>query len=200
MRARDCTITTSKRGRVRHFQIIAGLAAAVLALSPRPAGAQSRQPWSLQASGEWAFPTTDYGDVLQSGAKLGWELQGRYTFGKFSVGAGYQRTTVFKSDEADLTGTLSLGFVEPRYVVAVVGERLAPYLAARFGYGALLIREEPRVTENSFTYGAGVGVIIALAPRVSLDVGGQYFLADFGGSGGTAGYFLARLGLAVGLF
>jgi hypothetical protein len=39
-----------------------------------------------------------------------------------------------------------------------------------------------------------------VSPRVTIDVGGQYFLADFGGSGGTAGYFLARLGVAVGLF
>jgi opacity protein-like surface antigen len=188
------------RGRVRHFRCIVGLAIAALALAPLGAAAQSRQPWSVQASGEWVFPTKDYGDVLQSGTTLGWELQGRYTFGRFSLGAGYQRSTVFKSDEADLTGTLSLGFVEPRYVVAILGERAAPYVAARLGYGALLIRETPRVTENSFTYGAGAGVMIAVTPRVTIDVGGQYFLADFGGSGGTAGYFLARLGVAVGLF
>jgi opacity protein-like surface antigen len=185
---------------VRNFRVIIGLAVAAVAGAPLVAAAQSRQPWSLQASGEWAFPTKDYGDVLQSSSTLGWELQGRYTFSRFSLGVGYQRTTVFKSDQANLTGTLSLGFVEPRYVVAVLGERVAPYVAARLGYGALLIREEPRVTENSFTYGAGAGVMIALAPRISIDAGGQYFLADFGGSGGTAGYWLARLGLAVGLF
>ena len=181
------------------FRFIAGLTVAALALVSADAVAQSRQPWSVQASGEWAFPTKDYGE-LEGGATLGWELQGRYTFGRFSLGAGYQRTTVFKADAADLTGTLSLGFVEPRYVVAVLGERMAPYVAARLGYGALLIRESPRITENSFTYGAGAGVMIAVAPRVTIDVGGQYFAADFGGSGGTAGYFLARLGVAVGLF
>ena len=183
---------------MRHFRYIVMLAAALVVVPV--AVAQSRQPWSLQASGEWAFPTKDYGDVLTSGSTLGWELQVRHTFSRFSLGAGYQRTTVFKSDVADLTGTLSLGFVEPRYVVAVLGERAAPYVAARVGYGALLIRETPRVTENSFTYGAGLGVMVALAPRISIDVGGQYFLADFGGSGGTAGYWLARLGLAAGLF
>lgn len=185
---------------MKHLRYIVGLTAAALAVTPLGAAAQSRQPWSVQASGEWVFPTKDYGDVLQSGTTLGWELQGRYTFGRFSLGAGYQRSTIFKSDEADLTGTLSLGFVEPRYVVAILGERAAPYVAARLGYGALLIRETPRVTENSFTYGAGAGVMLAVTPRVTIDVGGQYFLADFGGSGGTAGYFLARLGVAVGLF
>jgi hypothetical protein len=77
---------------------------------------------------------------------------------------------------------------------------VAPYLAGRLGYGQLLIRENPRLTENSFTYGGGAGVLIALAARISIDVGGQYFVANFGGSGGSAGYFLARLGLGVGLF
>lgn len=185
---------------MRRPHLVAGLAAVALALNSTGASAQSRQPWSLQASGEWVFPTKDYGDVLQSGTTLGWELQARYTFGRLSLGAGYQRSTVFKSDAANVTGTLSLGFVEPRFVVAVLGEHLAPYLAARVGYGALLIRETPHVTENSWTYGGGLGVMIAVAPRFSLDLGGQYFVADFGGSGGTAGYFLARLGIAVGLF
>ena len=96
-----------------HLRLIAGLALAALAVASTPAGAQSRQPWSLQGSGEWVFPTKDYGDVLESGAKLGYEVQLRYTFSRFSLGAGYQRSTVFKSDEADLTGTLSLGFVVP---------------------------------------------------------------------------------------
>jgi hypothetical protein len=185
---------------VRYSRLVVGLAAAALAVPSAGAEAQSRQPVSLQASGEWVFPTKDYGAALQSGATLGWELQLRNTIGRFSLGAGYQRSTVFKSDAADLTGTLSIGFVEPRYVVAVLGEHVAPYLAARLGYGALLIRETPRVTKKSWTYGGGIGVMIAVAPRFALDLGGQYFVADFGGSGGTAGYFLARLGVAIGLF
>jgi len=182
----------------RRSRLVLGLAAATLAVASVEVAAQSRQPWSLQLSGEGVFPTKDYGDVLQSASTLGWELQARYTFGRFSLGAGYQRSTVFKSDAAGLTGTISAGFVEPRFVVTVLG-RMAPYLAARLGGGALLIRQTPRVTNDSFTYGAGAGVMIAVVPRIALDVGGQYFVADFGGGGGSAGYFLARLGLAVGL-
>jgi opacity protein-like surface antigen len=185
---------------VRATRLVAGLAAAALAVIPAEAGAQSRQRWSLQGSGEWVFPTKNYGAVLQSNTTLGWELQGRYTFGRFSLGGGYQRCTVFKADAIDLTGTMSVGFLEPRYVIAVLGGRVAPYLALRGGYGALLIRPTPRVTTNSFTYGAGAGLLIAVAPRIALDLGGQYFVADFGGSGGTAGYYLARLGVAIGLF
>jgi opacity protein-like surface antigen len=174
--------------------------AVALGVTATEAVGQSRQPWSLQASGEWVIPTKDYGTGLQSGSTLGWELQLRHTFGRFSLGAGYQRSTVFKSDAAELTGTISVGFVEPRYVVTVLGERAAPYLAGRLGYGALLIRKTPRVTTESFTYGGGAGVMIAVSRRIALDAGGQYFVADFGGGGGTAGYFLARLGIAVGLF
>lgn len=169
-------------------------------ITAEPVQAQSRQPWSVQLSGEWVFPTKRYGDVLQHGSTPGWELQGRYTFGRFSVGAGYQRSVIFKSDAADLTGTISAAFLEPRYVVAVVGDRLAPYVAGRLGYGSLLIRESPHITETSLTYGGGAGVLIALVPRVALDMGGQYFIADFGGGDGTAGYVLARLGVSIGLF
>jgi opacity protein-like surface antigen len=157
-----------------------GAVTGLLAVGATAAAAQSRQSWSLQVSGE--------------------AVLARYTFGRFSVGGGYQRTVVFKSAAAALTGTLSVGFIEPRYVVAVVGDRLAPYLAARVGYGALLIRDTPSVTQNSFTYGAGLGVLVAVVPHVAIDLGGQYFVADFGGNGGTAGYFLVRAGLAVGLF
>ena len=180
--------------------MIGAVLAGLLAVGATAGSAQSRQSWSVQVSGEAVLPTKAYGDVLQSSSTLGWEVQGRYTFGRFSVGAGYQRTVVFKSDAAALTGTLSVGFVEPRYVMAVLGDRLAPYLAARVGYGALLIRDTPSVTQNSFTYGAGLGVLVAVVPHVAIDLGGQYFVANFGGNGGTAGYFLVRAGLAVGLF
>lgn len=131
--------------------------AAVAATTSANAAAQSRLPWSLQASGEWVFPTRNYGDLLQSASTPGWELQGRFTFDRWSLGAGYQRSTVFKSDAANLTGTISAGFLEPRYVVAVLAERVAPCLAGRIGYGTLLIGEIPHVTENSFTCGRAPG-------------------------------------------
>jgi len=121
------------------------------------------------------------------------------------VGAGYQHSTVFKSNASvgDITATLSVGFVEPRYVVGVFGNVAAPYVAARLGYGGLLIRSASdlvRSTENSFIYGGGAGVIFQVAQRVGIDVGAQYFVADFTGNQGSAGYFLTRLGVSVGLF
>ncbi len=175
-----------------------------LLLCGAPLAAQSRELVSLQVSGELVFPLEDYG-VLEKGTTLGWEAQARFTFGRFSVGAGYQRSEVFKSDAAvgDITATLSVGFVEPRYVLGVFGNVAAPYVAARLGYGGLLIRspnDVVRSTENSFIYGGGLGVIFQVARRVGIDVGAQYFVADFTGGQGSAGYFLTRLGVSVGLF
>ena len=192
---------TNKAGR-RAGRLAGGLMA--LALMSAPLAAQSRELVSLQVSGEVVFPTEDYG-VLEKSATLGWEAQARFTFGRFSVGAGYQRSTVFKSDASvgDITATLSVGFVEPRYVLGVFGNVAAPYVAARIGYGGLLVRSPSdlvRSTDNSFIYGGGLGVIFQVASRVGIDVGAQYFVADFTGGQGSAGYFLTRLGVSVGLF
>lgn len=166
------------------------------------AWAQSRQLVSLQASGALVFPEDDF-PGLESGTRLGWEAQLRLTFGRFSVGAGYQRSTVFRSAPSvgDITASLSLGFVEPRYVIGVLGNVGAPYLAARLGYGALLIRDPDdafRSTTSSFTYGGGAGMLFRVASGVSADLGAQYFRADF--DEGSSGYFMVRLGGSVGLF
>lgn len=194
----------TKAGRWTGGMMYGALLALALLLLSGPLHAQSRELVSVQVSGELVFPTEDYG-VLEKSVTLGWEAQARFTFGRFSVGAGYQRSTVFKSDESvgDITATLSVGFVEPRYVLGVFGNVAAPYVAARLGYGGLLIRSPDdlvRSTENSFIYGGGLGVIFQVAARVGIDVGAQYFVADFTGNQGSAGYFLTRLGVSVGLF
>ena len=181
---------------------LAVLTSLLVLLGALPAQAQSRQPVSLQASGALVFPEDEY-PGLESGTRLGWEGQLRYTFGRFSVGAGSQRSVVFRSAEevGDITATLSLGFVEPRYVIGVIGNVGAPYLAARIGYGGLLIRapeDVVRSTTESFTYGGGAGMLFRVASGVSADLGAQYFRADF--DQGSSGYFMMRLGASVGLF
>lgn len=180
----------------------AALAAMLVLAVVATAGAQSRQPISLQASGALVFPEDDY-PGLEAGTRLGWEAQLRYTFGRLSVGVGYQRSTIFQSAEevGDITAALSLGFIEPRYVLGVIGNVGAPYLAARLGYGGLLIRDPDdayRSTTESFTYGGGVGMLFRVASGVSADLGAQYFRANF--DQGSSGYFMVRLGVSVGLF
>lgn len=178
------------------------LAAMGLLTGVASASAQSRQVISLQASGAMVFPEDDY-PGLESGSRLGWEVQVRYTPGRFSVGGGYQRSTVFRSsaEAGDITAALSLAFVEPRYVLGVIGNVGAPYLAARLGYGSLIISDPANVFDSStesFTYGGGAGMLFRVASGVSADLGAQYFRADF--DQGSSGYFMLRLGASVGLF
>ena len=160
-----------------------------------PAAAQSTQRLSLQGSGAVLFPSQDIEEIpgIESETRLGFEVQVRYTFSRFSIGAGYQRSRVFSSP--DLTLALSLGFVEPRYVVAA-GSTLAFYLAGRLGAGKLVCSEACLARETNLSYGGGGGVLIKLSRRVSGDVGVQYFQV----SGDLpSGYAMLRTGLSIGL-
>ena len=156
------------------------------------AASQSLQRLSLQGSGAVLFPTTEDPN-FESETRLGYEIQARYTLSRFSIGAGYQRSTVFSSPE--LTLALSLGFVEPRYVLAA-GSTLAFYLAGRLGAGKLVCSEACQAQDTNLSYGGGGGVLIKLSRRASGDLGAQYFQV----SGDlSSGYAMLRAGLSVGL-
>jgi hypothetical protein len=156
------------------------------------AAAQSLQRFSLQGSGAALFPTTEDPN-FESETRLGYEVQARYTLSRFSIGAGYQRSTVFSSPDLNLS--LSLGFVEPRYVVAA-GSTFALYLAGRLGAGKLVCSEACQAQETNLSYGGGGGVLIKLSRRASGDLGAQYFQV----SGDlSSGYAMLRAGLSVGL-
>ncbi len=156
-----------RAGRASRTLLTLGLLAADSAAGGAVAGSSSpsrcRENWCSR-------PRTTA--CSSKGTTLGWEAQARFTFGRFSVGAGYQRSTVFKSDAAvgDITATLSVGFVEPRYVLGVFGNVAAPYVAARFGYGGLLMRssERPGALDREFVHlrrRAGVIFQVASARR-----------------------------------
>jgi len=171
------------------------LLAALVSLAP-PGAAQSLQRLSLQASGAALFPTNE-DPIFESKTRLGFEGQVRYTFGRFSLGAGYQRSTVFAFTNSSLTMALSLGFIEPRYVVAA-GRGVAFYLAGRVGAGKLVCSRsgECNAGGTNATYGGGGGLLFRLSQRFSADLGGQYFQV----SGDlSSGYAMARVGLGVGL-
>jgi len=168
------------------------------------AHAQSAQKFSVQGSGALVFPTASETD-FSNNTRLGWEAQLRYTFSRFSLGAGYQQATVYKLDTGTFSGAVSVGFVEPRYVVAA-NNRLALYLAGRLGASKLLCDPKQDCAEQSLqlAVGGGGGVLVKLGGRVSIDLGSQYFATKYNNAetvGGTtsAGYVLARLGLSVGL-
>ena len=175
---------------------------ACAALSGVAAG-QSAQKFSIQGSGAVVFPTSTDTASFQKNTKLGWEAQLRYTFSRFSVGAGYQRAVVLKGKDGNTTGAVSVGFVEPRYVITA-NSRLALYLAGRLGIGKLLCDPREDCAEQSLqpAFGGGGGLLVKLGSRVSMDIGSQYFATRYNTVGNTttsAGYVLARLGLSVGL-
>ena len=165
--------------RFRRIRSALTLAAGLMALV-RPAAGQSLQRLSLQGSGAVLFPTTSDPN-FDSKTRLGFEGQLRYTFGRFSVGAGYQRSTVFAFVGNPLTLALSLLFIEPRYVAAA-GHGIAFYLAGRLGVGKLICSESGQCApqKNNVSYGGGTGLLFLLNRRLSLDLGGQYFRVSSG--------------------
>ena len=170
-----------------------GLGIALGSLLASTATAQSLQRFSLQGSGAVLFATRKDPAGFESKTRLGWEAQARYTFSRFSLGAGYQRSTVFTSPELNLA--ISLGFIEPRMVVAATST-LAFYLAGRAGLGKLVCSETCNAQGTNKVYGGGVGLLLKLGRRVSGDLGGQYFQM----SGDlSSGYAMARAGLSLGL-
>lgn len=168
-----------------------------------PVGAQSLQRLSVQGSGALVFPTSE-SSTFENDTRLGWEAQLRYTFSRFSLGAGYQRSTVYKLTTGEFSGSVPVLFLEPRYVAAA-SSSVALYLAGRAGAGKLICNPSTDCADQSFepTLGGGGGLLFALGERVSLDLGGQYFSTRFTPSAGAdktwAGYLLARAGLSIGL-
>ncbi|HEX7025101.1 MAG TPA: hypothetical protein VF187_09825 [Gemmatimonadales bacterium] len=168
------------------------LLALCLFTAARSASAQSHQKFSLQGSGAALFATNKDPD-FESKTRLGYEVQARYTFSRFSVGAGYQRSTVFSSPALSLA--LSLGFIEPRYVIAA-GSGVALYLAGRVGVGKLVCSEECQARDTNLSYGGGGGLLFKLSQRLSADLGGQFFQVN---GDLSSGYAMIRAGLGIGL-
>ncbi len=169
------------------------LAGVLTGLAP-VAAAQSLQKLSVQGSGAVLFATTK-DPSFESRTRLGYEGQLRYTFSRFSLGAGYQRSTVFAFPNNPLKLDLSLGFIEPR-VVVTAGHAVALYAAGRVGVGKLVCGSQCASNKTDFTYGGGGGLLFRLSPRLSADLGGQFFQV----SGSLSqGFAMVRLGLGVGL-
>ena len=182
----------------------AALVAVVLvALVPSRTVAQSLQRLSIQGSGAAVFPTSTSSD-FQNDTRLGWEGQLRYTFSRFSLGAGYQRSTVYKLQDLEFSASVPVIFLEPRYVAAA-SSSVAFYLAGRVGVGSLECSPSTDCVEQDMelAYGGGGGLLFALSERIAVDLGSQYFTTRFTPSVSSAktwsGYVLARLGLSIGL-
>jgi hypothetical protein len=169
------------------------------------ASGQSLQRVSVQGSGALVFPTAAETD-FQHTTRLGGEGQLRYTFSRFSLGAGYQLATVYRLEAGSFSGSVGVLFVEPRYV-ALAQSGVALYLAGRGGMGKLICspREDCPAQRLEPVYGGGGGLLLRLSSRLTADLGTQYFSAQYEvanppGATTRTGYVLARLGIGIGLF
>jgi len=173
----------------------AGLVAS-LTVSVSSAMAQSLQRFSLQGSGAVLFATTK-DQNYESKRRLGFEAQARYTFGRFSLGAGYQRSTVFAFVNNPLTIALSFGFVEPRFVLTAKGG-VGFYLAGRLGAGKLVCSQSGvcNLDKTAVGYGGGGGLLFRFSRRLTGDLGTQYFQirGDL-----PSRFAMVRAGLGLGL-
>lgn len=169
------------------------------------AQAQTAQQISLQVSGLGSMPFS--GGLSEISLGPGFEAQIRYNPSAFSIGAGFD-ITFHTVDGTDTDVTLTGGFVEPRYVIYVGSDRVAPYLSAR---GAVSQTEVDDGTETAtatgFTLNGGGGVLLVLGSRANIDLGATLGYKDMGEAEfgaatfdlGTGANLILRLGIAFGL-
>jgi len=167
----------------------------LLVLIVRPAAGQSRQYFSVQGSGALILPAEEPVG-FQSDVRLGYDVQVRYTPSRFSVGIGYQRSTILTSADLDVSAALEVAFIEPRYVFWASGPAAA-YLAGRAGAGRYVCDPDRCSDATNAVAGGGLGLLLKLGGPFAIDMGGQYFAVfekDV-----RSDYFTVRLGLGVGL-
>ena len=181
--------------------------AALLALLASSAAAQTAPP-TFSLEGNVLYNTFQGRDFRDIGDGAGFEALGNLGVGAFSIGAGYLRTThnlVNVSDDAVLSGP----FVEPRLALPFYYRSFTPYVSGRIA--RLTARfDEPggAVSATGTQLGGGVGMLVAIAPGVRLNMGLTYANlrlrdAEQGGSrlpdtavdGGNLGF---RVGLSLG--
>ena len=165
--------------------------------------AQSRQRFSLQASGLYAKPFGGDYETFKVGNGMGAEAQLRYTPGAFSIGAGFQLTShtapsyallLDDGSRADVTGVgvkLFGAFIEPRVVFLVGSDRIAPYISGRLSLLRYSNTANWAIRSQSYsgtmssntsglTANGGGGMLVRLTPRTNLDLGATYGFSSFG--------------------
>lgn len=203
---------------MRHRILALSFATILGAAVAAPAGAQSAQKWSVQASGLSVGVQGEAYEGLSAGT--GFEVQLRRTPGLWSFGGGLQMSNhdLKFDDGSKETVTLAGVFFEPRRVFDVGNANYAPYLSLRIAVLTQSIDVDVLGTSASASatgtqWNGGGGVLFRMSSRVNLDVGATYGLIQFGdvkvesggqsgtvdGSSGTGRNLVFRLGVAVGL-
>jgi hypothetical protein len=194
----------------------AGLLCGTLAIGSA-ASAQSRQFFSVQASGLLASLHGNAFDLLRIGTGLGGEFQVRVNPSRFSVGAGFQLTKHSSSSQG-LTNKMTLTgfFLEPRYAIPIASRVVAPYLAGRLAFlkqktDLQDIGTTFKVKANAVAFGGGGGFVARLSNSIGFDLGVALTSSDFGkfsyrDSGADSGLdagsgltYVVKAGLNIGL-
>lgn len=154
-------------------------AAAILLVGAAESHAQSARGATLQVAGRWTTKAK-VGDaaVPEGSERFGWEAQIMGTSGRTSIGFGWMTTTLWQpTDAPDLRFSQSQGFLEYRYLLGAVAKTVAVYMAGRYAYGSYSCPDECGTRKNPTvnTLGGGGGVLVALGPSLSIDVGAQYY-------------------------
>lgn len=172
----------------RLLQVFA-LIAASLAGQLAPVAAQSLQRLSAEVSGAGNFAAGNRLFDPQSRPAL--EAQGRYTFSRFSIGAG----AVFQSPQNNLHEVRATVFVEPRLILAA-GPGRAFYGAGLLGLGRFICTTLCTNEAMHVNLGGGAGLLLRLNSRVAADLGVEYLRVL---RQAASGFVLLRAGLSFGL-
>jgi hypothetical protein len=192
---------------IRRFQY--GLLA--LPLLAAAAVAQSNQRVSLQGSALFARLDGKAYTGLAGGS--GAELQVRFTPGALSVGAGAQRTSHSLAGGASDV-VLGGAFVEPRYVVVIGSDRIAPYVSSRLSFLRQRIDNgQEQGSSSGLTANLGGGLLVRVTRRFNFEAGATFGYTRFGdftlvnrttgskinGPSGSGTNIVLRVGLAAGI-
>ncbi|MCU0648278.1 MAG: hypothetical protein MUF00_09805 [Gemmatimonadaceae bacterium] len=162
----------------RSLHALSGLTLLALSLLPDLAGAQRRgRDWPPQHRRSAPQLGLEGGGLFSRGSSSttadasGFDVMGTVGSGMFSLGGGYQRSTVRQSVAGSADNVLDGFFVEPRLALPLSAGNFTPYL---FGRAAWLTNTRTisggATTESSASQvGGGVGTLIWLAPRLQLN-------------------------------
>ncbi len=191
----------------RAFLLASGVAAIACSLAPDIASAQRRgRDWPPQHRRSAPQFGLDAGGVFTRGSAdatadaNGFEAMASVGSGLFSLGGGYQRTSVRRAAAGAPSDVLDGFFVEPRLALPIAAGNFTPYLFGRAGWLTSARTSGSTTVESSASQlGGGVGTLVWLAPSLQLNT--AVVLLDTRAAGSTLDgrSFGVRAGVTIGL-
>ena len=170
------------RARAARRAVAAPFALATLLAVAAPAAARAQRiepPWerrsritaSLEGGGLYSVIGSQHDGPLGDG--YGFDAQGNLGIGPIAIGVGYLRTTQPVDGVAE-DATYEGVYVEPHYALQIGYGSFSPYLTGRVGRVRFRTPDAVGGSGDGTLLGAGVGVLLAIAPNVHLNVAGLW--------------------------